>query len=117
VGLAVGLAACDVAPVTGGSANGGTSAAQAAGSGTAALSWTAVTTNTDGTPLTELAGYTVYYGTAPNNLSTVITLSDPSVTTYLVTNLAPGTWYFAVNAYTETGVQGLLSNIASKTIN
>jgi Fibronectin type III domain len=115
--LAVGLAACDATPVTSGTVGGGTSAAQATGTGTATLNWTAVTTNTNGTPLTDLAGYTVYYGSAANELSTVVVLADPGATSYVVTSLSPGTWYFAVNAYTNSGLQGVLSNIASKTIN
>jgi hypothetical protein len=32
-------------------------------SGQATLSWDPPTTNVDGTPLTDLAGYKVYYGT------------------------------------------------------
>jgi hypothetical protein len=31
--------------------------------GTATLSWSAPTTNTDGTPVTTLIGYHIYYGT------------------------------------------------------
>jgi len=32
--------------------------------GTATLTWTASTTGVDGTPLTNLAGYRIYYGTS-----------------------------------------------------
>src|SRR3990172_7689128 len=32
--------------------------------GDAILSWDAVTTNADGTPITDLAGYRVYFGTS-----------------------------------------------------
>ncbi len=85
--------------------------------GTASLTWTPVTESTSGTTLTDLAGYKVHYGTSANAMNTVVVLSNPSVTTYLVTNLSPGTWYFGVTAYTSAGTQGALSNIGSKTIN
>jgi hypothetical protein len=85
--------------------------------GSATLTWTAVTENTNGTPLTGLAGYKVFYGTSQNALNTSVTLANPSLTTYTVTNLSSGTWYFAVAAYTSSGTQGVLSNVGSKTIN
>jgi hypothetical protein len=34
---------------------------------TATLTWDAPTTNADGTPLTDLAGYRIYYGTTSGN--------------------------------------------------
>ena len=83
---------------------------------TATLNWTPALQNTDGTALTDLAGYKVYFGTSSDPLSTVVVVSNPSLTTYQVTNLSSGTWYFAVAAYTSTGTEGVLSNVASKAI-
>jgi len=85
--------------------------------GTATLNWTAVTQNTNGTVLTNLAGYKVHYGTSPSAMNTIVVLSNPSLTTYLVTNLSPGTWYFGTTAYTSTGIESSLSNVGSKTVN
>jgi len=87
-----------------------------ASNGTATLNWTAVTTTTSGGILTNLAGYMVYYGTSPSAMNTVVTLANPSVTTYLVQNLTSGTWYFAVAAYTTSGTVGVQSNVGQKTI-
>ena len=84
--------------------------------GSAALTWMPVTKNTDGTVLTDLAGYRVHYGTSPNAMSTVVTLANPSLTNYLVSNLSSGTWYFGLTAYTSTGMESSLSNIGQKTI-
>jgi hypothetical protein len=84
--------------------------------GTATLDWTAVTETTNGTVLTGLAGYIVYYGTSADNLNQQVTLANPGLTTYVVTNLAPATWYFAVAAYTSGGVIGEMSNVGEKTI-
>jgi hypothetical protein len=82
----------------------------------AVLSWTAVTTDTAGNTLTGLAGYEVHYGTSESTMSYLIVVNDPQQTTYTVPGLAPGTWYFSVNAYTASGIEGLPSNIASKTL-
>ena len=82
----------------------------------ATLDWTPVTQDTNGAVLMDLAGYEIYYGTSASAMDTSVELPDPTQTTYLVTNLAPGTWYFAVAAYTSGGTQGVLSNVASKTI-
>jgi len=92
------------------------SAAGQSGVGTATLSWSPVTQNTDGTLLTNLAGYTVHYGASPGALSTTVVLADPNQTIYVVSPLTAGTWYFAVSAYTTDGTQGELSNVAAKTI-
>lgn len=85
------------------------------GAGNVTLSWTAPTVNTDGTPLTDLAGYKIYYGTSASSLSNVVTVSN-GVTTYVIEGLTAGTWYFALQSYTSTGTQSALSNVVSKTI-
>jgi hypothetical protein len=82
--------------------------------GTATLSWKAPSTNTDGTPVTPLSGYTIYYGTSPSALSHSIAASA-TATSYEITGLAPGTWYFAVAADAKVGTKSAMSNIGSKT--
>jgi hypothetical protein len=84
--------------------------------GTATLNWTAVTQNTNGTAVTNLAGYNVHYGTSANNLTLTAQITNPTVTTYVIVNLSPGTWYFDVAAYTSGGTEGQWSNVGSKTI-
>jgi len=88
----------------------------AANNGTASLSWTAPTEDTDGGPLTALNGYTVYYGTSPSALTQSAIVGGATTTSYTVTGLAAGTWYFAVAADALDGTQSALSNIASKTL-
>ncbi len=80
------------------------------------LSWTAPTTNTDGAAITGLAGYRVYVGTDPNDLSLRGGVSGFSSTTFAVIGLAPGTYYFAVTAYNLSGKESAKSNLGSKTI-
>lgn len=91
--------------------------AAAVPTGSATLSWAVPTVNTDGTPLTTLAGYRIYYGTSATNLSQVIELANPSATSYTVTGLGRATWYFSVHSYNSSNTESDDSNLASKTIN
>jgi len=82
--------------------------------GQVSLSWTAPTTNTNGTPLTDLAGYKIYYGTSSGNYSQNIDVGN--VTTYTLSNLAAGSYYFAATAYDTAGNQSAFSNEVNKTV-
>ena len=84
--------------------------------GTVTLSWTPPTTNSDGTPLVDLAGYRIVYGTASRAYTQSLAIGAPSVSSAMIEGLAQGTWFFAVKAYTASGVESDLSNEASKTI-
>ncbi len=84
--------------------------------GSATLRWTPPTLNEDGSPINNLAGYRIYYGTNSANLSNVLQVANPTATSAAVQSLSPATWYFAVRAYNSLGVESALSNIASKTI-
>ena len=72
------------------------------------LNWFPVTTYDDGTPLTTLAGYNIYYGTSSGVYTNEINVGN--VTTYTFTNLAPGTYYFATTAYDTSGIDSVYSN-------
>jgi len=83
--------------------------------GTATLSWTAPTTNADGTLLTNLAGYKVYYGTSSGSYSQIIDVGN--LNAYQVTNLTDGnTYYFAVKAYNTSFNESTFSSEVSKTM-
>jgi hypothetical protein len=88
----------------------------ASGTGTATLSWTPPTENSDGTALTDLAGYQVYYGQSQNNLNKTVTLNNASLSTYVVENLGSGTWFFALVAVNSHGTTSVFSSVATKTI-
>jgi len=87
-----------------------------AGAGAVTLMWVAPTDNTNGTPVTDLAGYHIHYGTNPENLTQVIDLASTSTTEYEVSGLAPGTYYFAISAYTTEGTESAESDVGYKTI-
>jgi len=88
----------------------------AATAGTATLTWTAPIINTDGTPVTPLSGYTIYYGTSQSAMTQTVAVSGAGTTTYQLTGLAAGTWYFAVAADATDGTQSAQSSIGSKTL-
>ncbi|MET0497689.1 MAG: putative Ig domain-containing protein [Steroidobacteraceae bacterium] len=90
--------------------------AAAPSSGAATLSWAAPTVNVDGSALTNLAGYRIRYGTKANQLTQEITINNAGLTTYMVTDLTPATYYFAIQAVNSAGAESALSSIASKTI-
>jgi Putative Ig domain len=84
--------------------------------GSATVSWTAPTQNTDGTAISGLAGYYIYYGTSATALTHTVQVANPGLLTYTVQGLAPGTWYFSVAAYTTGSSQSPASNPASAVI-
>jgi len=91
-------------------------AVQEISNGTVTVNWSTPTQNTNGTPLLNLAGFRIYYGTSANTLSQSAQIANPGVTSYVLTNLAPGTWYIGLADYTASGVESSLSNIASTSV-
>ena len=87
------------------------------GTGTATLSWLPPTETTDGSTLSNLAGYKVYYGTGSGDYLNEITIENPGIASYMIENLTNGyTYYFAVTAFDENGNESGFSAEASKTI-
>jgi hypothetical protein len=84
--------------------------------GSATLSWTPPTRNTNGTTLTNLAGYRILYGTSPTSLTRTVQVANAGISRYVVENLASGRWYFSVRAYSTTGAESALSNTANMTV-
>lgn len=84
--------------------------------GTATLQWTPPTQNTDGSALTNLAGFRIVYGTDPARFTDLAEVANPAVTSYVVDGLAAGTWHFAVRAYTTAGGESQNSNVVSKAV-
>jgi len=91
--------------------------AEATGSdGFATLSWQLPTENEDGSPLMDVGGYRIYYGTSAGELSTVIDVPDPQATSFTVSSLARGTHYFALATYNRAGTESEWSDISSKSV-
>ena len=84
--------------------------------GSATVKWSAPTQNTDGSPITNLSGYTIAYGMSATALSQTVSIGNSATTSYTVQNLGTGTWYFAVSATETDGTSSALSTVVSKTI-
>lgn len=87
----------------------------ATASGSATLTWTPPQYNEDGSTLTDLAGYKIYWGPEEGNYPNSDKVSE-GVTEHIVTDLTPGTWYFVATAVNDDGVESKYSNVASKEV-
>ena len=86
--------------------------------GSAVLSWKPPATRSNGTPLSfaEIAGYVLYYGVAPGNYSSSISIDDAYTTSVTVADLPRGTYYFAVTARDTSGMESAYSKAATRVI-
>ncbi len=86
-----------------------------ANASTVNLSWTPPTTNMDGSAITNLVGYKVYYGTTSGQYAQNVDVGN--VTSYQLANLTDGTtYYFAITAYNSSGGESAYSQEVSKAI-
>jgi hypothetical protein len=84
--------------------------------GSVSLSWNAPTENEDGSALTDLAGYRLYWGTSSGSYPNSVTINNASVTTYVVDNLAPGAYEFVATSFNTSGVESEYSNPAVRVV-
>jgi hypothetical protein len=84
--------------------------------GHATVYWDQPLDNVDGSVLTDLAGFRVYYGRLPDHLANRVVIANPGVTSAVIDNLSPETWYFAVAAYTRGGIEGELSEVLAYSV-
>ncbi len=87
------------------------------GLGSVTVSWTPPTQNEDGSTLTDLAGYNIYYGTSAGDYQSSIRINSAGVASYVVENLVPDTYYFASTAFNSSGIESSFSNEAVKVVN
>ncbi len=84
--------------------------------GSVTLSWMPPTENIDGSALTNLAGYRIYSGLSIEAMNHVVILDNPGLTRFVVENLAPATWYFAMTSVNAKGKESRRSAVVSKRI-
>ena len=84
--------------------------------GSMTLSWVAPTENSDGTPLMDLSGYNIYFGLSQGDYSNRVHINNPSISTYMVENLLPTTYYVVATAFNSLGVESTYSDVAVKTV-
>jgi hypothetical protein len=75
------------------------------------LSWSIPTTNEDGTPLTDLAGFKIYYRTSTGTYSDPTIVDNPGVSSFVMENLPVASSYvFAAKAFNTSGNDSDFSN-------
>jgi hypothetical protein len=85
------------------------------GTGSAVLNWVRPTTNTNGTPLTNLTGYKVYWGQTQGAYTSSSVINNPAATGYTVSGLGSGKWYFTVTVL-ASGRESAQANPVNKSI-
>ncbi len=88
-----------------------------ASAGAVTINWAPPTENVDGSALMNLAGYHIHYGTASGKYTQTISVSNAGLATYVVSDLTPGKYYFAVAAVNSSGTESPLSSEVSATVN
>jgi hypothetical protein len=97
------------------SSSSGSTGTSTASSDTVSVSWQAPTENTNGSAITNLAGYTIYFGTSASSMTQQVNIATVGELTYVISNLGPGTWYFEVVAVNTAGVSSAPSSVVSVT--
>jgi len=86
------------------------------GLGAITLSWLAPEENTDGSYITDLAGYRIYYGMESGSLDRTIEINNVGLSTYVIDDLRPGTYYIAATAFNQSSVESDYSNEVVKSV-
>ena len=84
--------------------------------GAVTLSWFAPTRNSDGTPLQDLAGYKIYYRRSPGTYDYVVRIDNPGITTYVIEQLSPATYFFNATSFNTSGVESSFSEEVMRTV-
>lgn len=84
--------------------------------GSVSLSWIAPTAREDGSALTNLAGFRIYTGRSPSDLRQARWLTNPGLSRFLLENLTPGRWYFALSALDANGLESEFSEVVSRDV-
>lgn len=84
--------------------------------GSVTISWLPPTENVNGSALTNLAGYHIYYGTSASSLTRVVNITNPGLATYVLSNLAAATWYFALTSVNSNGVESPRTAVMSHVV-
>lgn len=89
-------------------------------SGTTSLRWQAPTQNVDGSDLTDLASYVIYFGRESRDYLDSLPVLDGQLTSFVVTipllDALDDQWYFAITAVNDDGDQSGYSNEILKTM-
>jgi hypothetical protein len=82
----------------------------AASHGSVTVTWNPPTENIDDSPLQDLTGFNVYWGTS---VLAKRATAPIGTTSYVVENLAPGAYQFATTAVNTLGIESEMSDLAT----
>jgi len=85
--------------------------------GSVTLSWTAPTQYSDGSHLNDLTAYKIYYGTSLGNYPNQIRVDNSGITTYVVDNLTPNTYFFTATAVNSQDLESDFASPAQVVVN
>ena len=88
----------------------------ATASGSIVVSWNPPVARTDGSPLRDLAGFKIYFGTRPGEYAQSVTIANSGLTTYMIEELTPATYFVVATSFDSSGVESQFSNVASKRV-
>lgn len=88
----------------------------ATATGTARVFWTPPTQRTDGSPLTNLAGYRIYHGASAASLSSRFDVTSATALEQIVTGLAPGVRYFSMTSVDANGAESARTSVVNTTV-
>lgn len=86
------------------------------------ISWQAPVVNSDGSYLTDLAGYYIYYGKIDDYGNTgdvvidVVDIQDATSLSYTISNIIKDDYFFVVSAYSQAGVESKKVAVASNVL-
>ncbi|MCP4326195.1 MAG: hypothetical protein GY951_11070 [Psychromonas sp.] len=73
------------------------------------VSWLANMENSDGSQLTDLAGYNIYLGDSPTSIDFKYSFDDPQLTEAEIGPIVAGSYYLSISAYNASGAESTLS--------
>jgi hypothetical protein len=87
--------------------------------GSILLNWTPPVARADGSALalSEISGYTVYYGGSAGSYPNALNINDGSATSATISNLPPGTYHMVVTTRDSAGRESSHSQEAVKVLN
>jgi hypothetical protein len=85
--------------------------------GSVTVSWTPPTLNDDGSALTDLAAYKFYYGTSSGNYTKQVRVDNAAgLSTFVIENLTPATYFIVATAINSNEVESGFSNETTKQV-
>lgn len=73
------------------------------------IHWLPVTEFSDGTAITSIDHYQIHYGAETDQLDTIVISRTPGITSYIISDLQAGEYYFTMVAVAENGEQSEMS--------